>query len=705
MANEEDETGGIPSLHRYVRPKLRQATVILPTTGERIKKAVTFRNPERSGGHALDGTVDSSQNGHASHRKLSDASTIPSTKEQWRTAFYGAWTVANSRVGHGVLKCSLAYLLGSLATFVPPIAGFLGQQDGKHMVATVAVYFHPARSAGSMVEAMLLASAAFIYATFICFTSMAVSIFLGQQLDLLVVGHVIVLIVFCGGGLGFVGWVKQRLASPLVNVACSLASLAIITVLTKEGAVQAAHFSDDKVVQVLKMVIMGVIASTLICFIVSPISARRDLRAKMIDLTDAFGVMLTCTTQAFLTGDKNELENDAFRNASKEAKDAASSLPRMLKEAKYEHLILGAETAYHLESRMVEIMQRLAQNLGGLYSAAITQFGLLAQPVEHEHTSLRPRGVARTDSFASLTDLLASPKSKASTRNGTLTAIDEQDENHEEAQAPVDTHISRSEGSSSQSPIDIFADFIDQLGPSMKSLAFTIRQILDELPYGPAPTFQITINSQLSNSLYEAMSLYRQARESTLQRLYKQKEINKPKSIEVEADYEEVAASCGQFSFSLQDLGSEIGVFLETLEDLRLAMETSHRRRSWAWLKFWRLHPNRDYLSHDDRDHEQERLLGENNTSHVTSNRADPLKQKSTSIADKQSTERQNLYWNYRLWRIFAPLRRDDIKFAIKVGIGAAFICITFISCLDTSPSTSIGEENGVCCRICLSAP
>ena len=676
MTNEEGEVDGVPSLHRYIRPKLRQATVILPTTGERIKKAVTFRNPERSGGHGLDGTVDNIQNGHASHRKQSDASTIPSAKDQWRTAFYGAWTVANSRVGQGVLKCSLAYLLGSLATFVPPIAGFLGQQDGKHMVATITVYFHPARSAGSMVEAMLLASAAFTYATFICFTSMAVSILLGQQLDLLVVGHVVVLIVFCGGGLGFVGWVKQRLASPLVNVACSLASLAIITVLTKEGAVQAAHFSDDKVVQVLKMIIMGVIASTLICFIVSPISARRDLRAKMIDLTDAFGVMLTCTTQAFLTGDKKELENDAFRNASKEAKDAALYLPRMLKEAKYEHLILGTETVYDLESRMVDIVQRLAQNLGGLYSAAITQFGLLVQSVGHEHVSLSPRGVARTDSFASLTDRLASPKPNAQLRNGMLTAIDEQDENHGEAQTSIATHVSSSEGSSSQSPIDIFADFIDQLGPSMKSLAFTMRQILDELPYGPAPTFQITISSQLSNSLYEAMSLYRQAREVTLQKLYKQKEINKPKSIEVEADYEEVAASCGQFSFSLQDLGGEIAVFLETLEDLRIAMEVSHQRRSWAWLKFWRLISNRDYFSHDDRDHERESLLGETNTGHVSSNQADPLKQKSTSMADKQSTERQKLYWNYRLWRIFAPLRRDDIKFAIKVGIGAALYAL-----------------------------
>ena len=38
-----------------------------------------------------------------------------------------------------------------------------------------------------------------------------------------------VLIVFIGGGLGLVGWFKQRYNAPLVSVSCSLASLAIIT--------------------------------------------------------------------------------------------------------------------------------------------------------------------------------------------------------------------------------------------------------------------------------------------------------------------------------------------------------------------------------------------------------------------------------------------------------------------------------------------
>ena len=72
-----------------------------------------------------------------------------------------------------------------MAIFLPPIANFLGHQDGKHMVATITVYFHPSRSAGSMIEAAILGSIAFCYAVFISVSSMAVSVFFDTQLGLI----------------------------------------------------------------------------------------------------------------------------------------------------------------------------------------------------------------------------------------------------------------------------------------------------------------------------------------------------------------------------------------------------------------------------------------------------------------------------------------------------------------------------------------
>ena len=631
---------------------------------------VTFNGNENGNGQLYDGPADSSSRGIYRNRKHSTSSR-QTTWDQFQAILEHAWRFINSQVGRGILKCSIAYLLGSLATFVPLIASFLGQQDGKHMVATVTVYFHPARSAGSMLEAILLATAAFAYAVFICFTSMAVSIFFGRNLDLLAVGHVIVLVIFCGGGLGFVGWVKQRLSSPLVNISCSLTSLAIITVLTKEGAVQAAEFSDDKVVQVLKMITMGVIASTFVCFAFSPIAARQELRATMVEFTDSFGIMIASITQGFLTGDAAEIESDEFIKASENAKKIATTLPKMLREAKFEHFVLGSERVYALEAKLAESMQRLAQDLGGLRSAAATQFVLLAQAPETGNGPRSPFALSRVDSFVSLADRLSSPKGRVI--DGALDVISETDE---EAEASGAGTGHQSDESAPRSPVDIFAQFIDHLGPSTKSLAYTLRQILDELPYGPAPDFQVTVNPHFSSSLDEAINLYQAARTSALEALYRNKELHKVHSIAVEADYEEVAASCGQFSFSLQDFAQEIKGFLEVLEDLKAAVERSRNIRTWRWLRFWQRFTRSKRSLSGSYSPENERLLDQNDDTGLPSSISRAFGRAAAPLTSRRSEARQSHYWNFRIWKFFEPLRQDDTKFAIKVGIGAALYAL-----------------------------
>lgn len=384
-----------------------------------------------------------------------------------------AWSFLNSRTGRGILKCSLAYLLGSLATFVPFLASILGQQDGKHMVATITVYFHPARSRGSMFEAILMAGLAFAYAVFISFTSMGVSILFGQKFDLRFVGHIIVLIVFCGGGLGFVGWVKQRLGNPLVNVACSLTSLAIITVLTKEGAVQAALFSDDKIVQVLRMIAMGVSMTTAVSFLISPVSARQELRENMVQVTDSFADMLTMITRSFLTGSEEELLQDQFQTASNEYRTGLTSLTKNLREAKFEHYVMGTEHEYFLEAKLANCMQLLAQNIGGLRSAATTQFLLLSQPVAGgAATPMSSSYSPQIDRpFSPMDDILLS----SPTENfGSLVPINELTEDEESPEETIKRRRKGLDGSNPPTfsrPSEIFSRFILHLGPSMVSFA------------------------------------------------------------------------------------------------------------------------------------------------------------------------------------------------------------------------------------------
>ena len=388
---------------------------------------------------------------------------------RFRSYTKAAWSAANSRTGRGVFKCSVAYVLGSLATFVPFVAAFLGQQDGKHMVATITVYFHPARSRGSMIEAIGCAVVAFIYAVFICFSSMGVSIFFGRTLDQVVLGHVVVLIVFCGGGLGFVGWIKQRLGHPLVNISCSLTSLAIITVVTKEGAIQAAEFSDDKVVQVLKMICMGVVATTAVALLISPVSAQNDLKNDLIQVTDSFGDLIAMITRGFLTGSEEELKQQQFLSASDKYKKVLNSLTKNLREARYEHYLEGTEKEYELETKLVHCVQQLAQNIGGLRSAATTQFLLLAQsgvsiPPTPSSSRISTPAPAFM-SFPSLTNGSFSP----SEEHAVLSAIDERPENQylEEGAEAHPFSDSASIAPTIKAPSDIFSRFIMQLGPSM----------------------------------------------------------------------------------------------------------------------------------------------------------------------------------------------------------------------------------------------
>ncbi|KAG8532560.1 uncharacterized protein KY384_002437 [Bacidia gigantensis] len=322
------------------RPSLRQATLVLPS-GERVKGNVTFGPPS-----PRDGVFEEQRSpllGEYAVSPEKQQSSVQRSIQYVKRRGQDTLAFANSRTGRGVFKCSIAYLLGSMATFVPWIYHSLGKSGGKHVVATITVYYHPARSIGSACEALICSMAAWLYVAAVSFSSMGVSILFGKSLDLIVVGHVIVLIVFCGGGLGFVGWVKQRYSHAVVNISCSLAALALITVLTKEGAVQVAQFSVEKVNQELKMVLMGVAFSTITSLLLFPVSACKDLRADMIRMTDLFGDVLAVITRGFLTGSDEELQSQDYADAYANYKKIFASMSKNLKEAKREHYVLGSE--------------------------------------------------------------------------------------------------------------------------------------------------------------------------------------------------------------------------------------------------------------------------------------------------------------------------------------------------------------------------
>lgn len=362
---------------------MRQASLILPSTGQKVKRDFTLRDPTLW--PATTSTGSSSETSPLLPPGTNPAKPpgkfqtyVTKTATFLKASLNDLTDFLQSDSGHGIFKCSLAYFIATLATFSDPVARVLGtHQDGNQLVANVVVWFDPFRSEGSMELATILATLAFLYGAIIAFSSMGVSAWFASR-DLMSVGYTIVVVFFVGGSLGLLSWVKQYFNHPILNTANSLASLVIVTVLTKEGAVQLGDFSIYKILQILKMSIMGVIISVIVNLTIWPTSARRKLRESLTKSTSAFGDLLAMITGSFLSGLEEDFTHPVVVAASDRFKSVFSSLPTHLSEAKYEHHLLGSEKRYHIEQRLVKCMQQLAQDIGGLRSAAAMQFSLLA---------------------------------------------------------------------------------------------------------------------------------------------------------------------------------------------------------------------------------------------------------------------------------------------------------------------------------------
>ncbi|KAL2264675.1 hypothetical protein VTJ83DRAFT_7185 [Remersonia thermophila] len=657
------------------RSKLRSGSVIIPSTGERAHRAFTLRpNTFFPRGHA---------DGSPAHPLRETASR--------------AWAWLRSPVGHGVLKCTLAYTLGSLATFWPPLSAFLGRPDGKHVVATLTVYFHPARSVGSMIEAVLLAVVAVAYAELVAVLSMSTAVLLGQVWDLVALAHALVLVVFVGGGFGFMGWVKVRMGNPLVDTASTLASLAIIGVVTKETAVLTGVFEDRKIVQILKMLVLGIAITTVVNLLVWRASAVDALRQSMSKASVSLGDMLSLITRGFLSGSEDDVRSPAFAAASAAYSAVYPQMTKNLRESKFERYFVGHEKIYQLDRAVVRSMETLAQSIGGLRSAANSQLALLQEPMAAAPSRIASPGSDRDrdrdrdgdrDPYASppfspvLRRTLSGTARSWGGRAPMLSSIDEASEEAAPAGGRGGllrrySDVAAVGGTASLPPFrhssEIFELFIEMLGPSMKSLAYTLSEVLREPPFGAAPDHGIVINPNFRHSLAEALALFNDARANALQELYRTLELDRTRSSSIQADFEEVAAACGHFSFSLQTFGEEMQKYLDVLDDLKFADE--HRKRSWTWLKWWRNHRPFNTVSLPYDNDEREPLVKPIKKAALPRGIADPLVRRRDMYNWEAASETQKSTFvarmSQKMLRVIRKLDKDDVRHGLKVGVGA----------------------------------
>lgn len=287
-----------------------------------------------------------------------------------------------------VLKCSIAYFIASLFTFSPYLSSFISdltsRDPGPHtplpsgyMVATIAVYFNPAKTNGGMIEADVFCLVGLLYSAFVCLSSMSLFWWLELQPGWEWLGD-LVAIVWIGVSMSGVAWAKVWMASPSFNTACSMTAIIIFVVLVKEGgSITLLHVST--------IVLCGSLISNLVCYVIWPQSALSNLQRDMTKSLDSFSTVLSMLTRTFLLeGEVHKRHHlEKMQQAVENHQSSFTSLKKSLSEARTEWIYRGGEvnpsgenTGKQAYGDAVDSLNRLGQHLNGLRSGTRLQYDL-----------------------------------------------------------------------------------------------------------------------------------------------------------------------------------------------------------------------------------------------------------------------------------------------------------------------------------------
>ncbi|KAK9460184.1 Fusaric acid resistance protein-like-domain-containing protein [Lipomyces oligophaga] len=263
----------------------------------------------------------------------------------------------------GPLKCALAYLIASLLVFNSSLSHLIGLSDGKHLAATATVYFHAARTVGSMIEAAIYAELALTYSAILSTLSMLTAQAFGRS-GMLSIGHIVVLVVFGAGGLGSIGYIKQKVGRQSFSTACSLASVSFASILIREGSIQAGLLSFAKLIRISLIVNSGILIATCTCFVVSPTMAKDRLGQTYSSLLLNYVKSSKSIVDSFLHS--NDLLSTEFQATFKATEQAHRSLDSILHESKFEFYVFGRSQEYSIHLEITRLLEELMQSIGSM---------------------------------------------------------------------------------------------------------------------------------------------------------------------------------------------------------------------------------------------------------------------------------------------------------------------------------------------------
>ncbi|KAG1503778.1 hypothetical protein G6F54_001436 [Rhizopus delemar] len=513
-----------------------------------------------------------------------------------------------------VLKCSFAYFLGSLFTFIPTLNKLIGNnRTSSHLVATATVFFNPAKSLGGMVEAATYGWGYVLFAVSVCLGSMLTTDYFVDQ-DQYLVAHCISLFFWLAGSTFIVSFLKAHWNKPPVATASSLCFITIFIIVVREGSVNRGDFDTSRIEQITSAVATGTLITVACCVIFWPSSAAKKLKKDVDAALASYRVLLKLLTKTFLLDDDlPEFKANRTLQAAIQSHQASfTALQKSLKEAKLETFwnseVRGKTEEY---DQVVKSMQRLAQHMGGLRSSCGIQFEIMgSETTQHYKEMTRSKRklkemppktkLASTDNLADVNwnvrpGYRRRKLQEEMRRQRSLMTADVLNQFLEERPSTSKIQVEEEKNESSRSAL--LVDFIQTIRPPLKSLAYTCKQTIYHLQssFATSDTKPRSTHSAspslglLKTNLQKAITLFETSQKNAIQKLYRIRlqHMRKNKSTEEEA----VGTILGEdvflvyfFVFNMTEFAKELISLVDAVKKLNEAKKKNVGLFSWIWM-------------------------------------------------------------------------------------------------------------------------
>ncbi|TFY71629.1 hypothetical protein EVG20_g1380 [Dentipellis fragilis] len=616
-----------------------------------------------------------------------DASANPKPKVPW----YSASRIPSlSPLQRNILKCSIAYFIASLFTYNSYLSGLItkvtldGPQEwypspSGHMVATVAVYFNPAKTIGGMLEADKYCLMGLAFAAFISLGSMNVFWWLEVKHGWEWLADVLA-ILWIGIGMSLVAWTKVWMAKPTFNTACSMTAIILFVVVVKEGGVET-------LLQVSFIIFLGSVVSNLVCYSIWPQYATVNLQTTMVKTLDSYSTLLKLLTSTFLLEEPmHHPSQEKIQKAVADHQASFTSLKKNLGEAQSESLWSGlsgrsgpsgvAEAPY---DDAVDSLNRLAQHLNGLRSGTSLQYEL---------------ATAHKDGKITIKSKVFSARNNTSQRPGSVAEINNKGKSTTEV-LNDDAVIMLSAAAS------MFGDLVDELGPPLKALSVLSRR-LREAPFAESnntrtkaiePRDFVELATQIERALYTFESTSNHA----VLRLYRRSDmsgITSRASVTSVVD-DNVVVTGGDnesiflvyfFIFTLQEFALELVSLVDAMGRI-YAVERAKANKQW-WFKripkkLFSCLRTKEEPNPSARQQKRPGPSGLKRLSSFIKSGRPHIASSFPKIRPHAPNTVQTPAWDslslwgkvkWLLWSLGGRMRERDIKYAVKAGMATAIL-------------------------------